>query len=258
MRLLIINLAFILFGKILFACPDSLERAFLLHLTENSLWAERLLYTQENLNEPCNEWKLEHAFSLCKIGNLSKADSIYSTCSELSGFREHRIYVAFKNRNLLWLNTQMDLPQKATYCLKLLNSQTDSLSNDPKYKRLNSKYLEWRAVDRKSVFLAGILSIIPGLGKAYCGYRKQAIMSLIVNAGLAAMLIEVIYKRGTEDALFYAISGIAGTFWAGSIYGTMASLKKEKNNQLDALYLEITERFLLDFADYPNSSKIAK
>lgn len=256
MRLLIINL-FILWANLAVACPDSLERAFLLHLTENNLWTERLIYTQQKTNSSCNEWKLEHAYSLSQTNNFHQADSIYSTCAELSSFNKHRIYVAFKKRNLAWLNTQNNLPSEAVYCLKLINSEIDSLIDAPNHKRLNTKYLEWRAIDRKSVLLAGVLSIIPGLGKAYCGYRKQAIMSLIVNTGLAAMLIEVIYKRGTEDALFYAISGIAGTFWAGSIYGTMASLKKEKNNHLDALYLEITEHFLLDYAHYPHSSKIA-
>jgi hypothetical protein len=257
MKLLTINL--FLFG-IWFqvsACPDSLQQAFLKHLTQKEMWIERLEFTGDKMLDTCNLWKLEHAFSLSKMNLNQQADSVYQSCTKLAEFNKHRIYTAFKSRNITWLNAQTDLPSKATYCLKLLNKQVDSLFDDQAYHRLNNRYIEWKEVDRKSAFLAGVLSVVPGLGKAYAGYRRQAIMSLIVNAGLGAILIETIVQRGSTDALFYAVTGLAGTFWAGSIYGTVASLQKEKQDRLNALYIEISDRFLADFAHYPLQGNIA-
>jgi hypothetical protein len=257
MKLLTINLFLIGIWIQASACPDSLQRAFLKHLTQQEMWIERLAYTGPMAKDTCDLWKLEHAFSLSKMNLNQQADSVYQSCINLAEFRKHRIYIAFKSRNITWLSAQTDLPSKATYCLKLLNKQVDSLFDDRAYHRLNNRYIEWEEVDRKSAFLAGVLSVIPGLGKAYAGYRRQAIMSLIVNAGLGAILIETIIQRGSTDALFYAVAGLAGTFWAGSIYGTVASLQKEKKDRLNALYIEISDRFLADFAHYPHQGKIA-
>lgn len=251
MKLLTINLFLVGLWFQVSACPDSLQRAFLKHLTTREMWIERLAYTSEKAKDTCDLWKQEHAFSLSKLDLYLQADSVFQTCTKLSEFKNHRIYTAFKSRNISWLNAQTDLPPKAEYCLKLLSKKVDSLLDDRAYHRLNNRYIEWVEVDRKSAFLAGTLSIIPGLGKAYAGYRRQAIMSLIVNAGLGAILVETIIQRGTTDALFYAVAGLASTFWAGSIYGTAASLQKEKKDRLNALYIEISDSFLADFAHYP-------
>ncbi len=257
MKLLTINLFLVGIWLQVSACPDSLQQAFLKHLTQEEMWTERLAFTGGKILDTCDLWKLEHAFSLSKMNLYHQADSVYQTCTKLSEFKNHRIYAAFKSKNIKWLNAQTDLPPKASYCLKLLTKQVDSLFDDRAYHRINNRYIEWKEVDRKSAFWAGTLSIIPGLGKAYAGYRRQAIMSLIVNAGLGAILIETIIQRGTTDALFYAAAGLAGTFWAGSIYGTVASLQKEKKDRLNALYIEITDSFLADFAHYPHQGSIA-
>lgn len=252
MRLLIINLFVVLLGKSVFACPDSLERAFLLHLTENKLWEERLTYTKQKAKDTCIEWKLEHAFSLSKIENFIAADSIYDTNKNRGQFEKHSIWVGFKTRNLLRLKEQVQSNVEASYCMNLLTGNVDTLLDKQGYNRLNIRYNEWRKVKNKSEFLAGFLSLIPGMGKLYCGYRKQAFMSMVVNTGLGLMTVEALLKRGPQDAVFYSFAGLAATFWMGSVYGTVHSLQKEKKDRLDALYLEITDRFLATYAVYPN------
>jgi hypothetical protein len=132
-----------------------------------------------------------------------------------------------------------------------LTNKSDSLQNKLGYQRINIRYTEWKNVEKKSEFLAGFFSLVPGLGKLYCGYRKQALMSFIANVGLGAITLETLLKRGPQDALFYEAAALAATFYGGSIYGTVNSLQKEKKDRLDALYLEITERFLASFAVYP-------
>lgn len=252
MRLRIISLLFMLLGKSIIACPDKLEHAFLLHLTENKLWTERFAYTEQKAKDTCSEWKLEHAFSLSKMENFTAADSIYKTIKNPGKFEKHSIWIAFKIRNLDQLKAQIRDNTEALYCLNLLTKSKDTLLNIQGYNRLNNRYNEWRAVEKKSAFLAGFLSLIPGMGKLYCGYRKQAYMSMIVNTGLGLMTIETLLKRGPQDAVFYALAGLTATFWAGSVYGTVQSLQKEKKDRLDALYLEITDRFLASYAVYPN------
>jgi hypothetical protein len=252
MKLLIISLLFMLSEMSVIACPDSLEHAFLLHLTENKLWTERLAYTEQKAKDTCSEWKLEHAFSLSKLENFNAADSIYKTIKNPGKFEKHSIWIAFKTKNLDRLKEQIQGNSEAIYCLNLLTENKDTLLNKQGYNRLNNRYNEWRAVEKKSEFLAGFLSLIPGMGKLYCGYRKQAFMSMVVNTGLGLMTVEALLKRGPQDAVFYAFAGLAATFWMGSVYGTVQSLQKEKKDRLDALYLEITDRFLATYAVYPN------
>ncbi len=251
MRLLIISFFTLLMGETFGSCPDSLQQKFLKHLTENKMWSERLAFTAEMDHKNCETWKLEHAFSLSMTKQFVQSDSIYNACNQLNEFKNHRIWIAFKTRNTLWLSKAENLPDQAAYCLSLLITKPDSLHKKQGYQRLNNRYFEWQNVDKKSEFLAGFFSLVPGLGKLYCGYRKQALMSFIANVGLGAITLETLLKRGPQDALFYAVASLAATFYGGSIYGTVNSLQKEKKDRLDALYLEITERFLASYAAYP-------
>lgn len=215
------------------------------------MWSERLAFTAEMDHRNCETWKLEHAFSLSMMKQFGESDSMYHTCNQFGEFKNHRIWTAFKTRNTAWLSTVENLSDQAAYCLSLLTNKPDSLKNKQGYQRLNIRYTEWQNVEKKSEFLAGFLSLVPGLGKLYCGYRKQAFMSFIANIGLGAITLEALLKRGPEDAMFYAAVALTATFYGGSIYGTVNSLQKEKKDRLDALYLEITERFLASYAAYP-------
>jgi tetratricopeptide (TPR) repeat protein len=79
-------------------------------------------------------------------------------------------------------------------------------------------------IPRKSPTTAGILSILPGAGQAYCGRYKDALAALLVNTGL----IWAGWEAFDND--LYALGSVIGFvgfgFYAGNIYGAISSAHK--------------------------------
>ena len=253
MRLLLISL--LLLSGQLWACPDSTERILLRHLATPDRWEERLTLCTKHVLDTCETWQLERAWTLDRLHRLEEADAAYqkkkTAWTPADTFMPAYIWHLFQTRQLPVLSTLNHHLPEVDYCLQLLQEQPDSLIEQTAYTHLNSAYREYRSTAQKSVLLAGLLSVIPGLGKAYCGYRKQAVMSVIINTGLGIILTETLLRQGFGSAVFYGALALSSTFWIGSVYGTVVSLKKEKKDRLDALYLEITDHFLSAYARYP-------
>lgn len=253
MKWLIISLS--LLSSFLHACPDSSEVRLLKHLAQEQLWIERIALIDQHRADTCERWPLERAWTENQRKHFSSCDSILNRISfptaVQNGFGNFYRLHLFRTRALSVLQADSLLDADARYCLNILQERAPTLNEKTRFDRLNSLYDEYSKVKSKSVFLAGLFSIIPGCGKLYCGYRKQAVMNWIVQGGLGIILTEIIIEKGTENGFFYSAAALAGTFWLGSIYGTMRSLKKEKKDRLDALYLEITDRFLAAYGHYP-------
>ncbi len=253
MKWLIINLC-LLCGS-LKACPDSSEVGFLKHLAQEQLWTERIAFIDQHRSDTCSRWLLERAWTEAQRKQENRCDSIFHSISfsraQSQGFGDfYRLYL-FRTRQLEKLKQDSLLGSDARYCLSLLIEKNPVMQMDKRFDRLHSIHTEFVKLKHKSVLLAGMFSIIPGFGKLYCGYHKQAQMNWIVQGGLGIILTEIILEKGIDNGLFYSAAALAGTFWLGSIYGTMRSLKKEKKDRLDALYLEITDRFLSAYGNYP-------
>jgi hypothetical protein len=74
---------------------------------------------------------------------------------------------------------------------------------------------------RKSVFLAGVLSFLPGLGQVYLGYYRRGFLHIAVTCGVITLL------SGGEHTIFAPFLGIfLGFFWLYNIIDAtrMASL----------------------------------
>ncbi len=82
---------------------------------------------------------------------------------------------------------------------------------------------------QKDPVLAGILSLIPGGGFAYCGRYKDALTTLLFNAGLIAGA----FKAWDDDNK--ALAGVAGFveagFYTGNIYGSISAAHKRNKAQ---------------------------
>lgn len=115
-----------------------------------------------------------------------------------------------------------------------------SLENEEKYeiKTLNKRLMFLNKLDRKNPRVAGALSIIPGLGFAYCERYKDAFTSFLFNG----LLIAAAKKSFDDDnvALGTFITIIELGFYTGNIYGSVSSAHKYNKKQ-DNRFFKILE-----------------
>jgi tetratricopeptide (TPR) repeat protein len=85
-------------------------------------------------------------------------------------------------------------------------------------------------IPKKSPTAAGVLSILPGAGQAYCGRYKDALTALFVNTGLIWAAYEAF------DNELYALGGVITFvgfgFYAGNIYGAVSGAHKYNRDRV--------------------------
>ena len=103
-----------------------------------------------------------------------------------------------------------------------------------------------KASKLKSPYLAGALSaVIPGLGKVYTGYWKDAIFSILLTGSSAYQAYRGFSKKGTGNVYAWIYSGISCGFYIGNIYGSQKSAKTRNfkvlnqfDEEVDAIYYD--------------------
>lgn len=81
---------------------------------------------------------------------------------------------------------------------------------------------------------AALLSVaIPGMGKAYAGLKKDALISFISVGVSTLQAIRGFNARGTSSVYGWVSSAFAISFYGGSIYGSVASVKKYNQKKID-------------------------
>lgn len=99
-----------------------------------------------------------------------------------------------------------------------------------------------RKVKHRSTFLAGALSIIPGLGQIYSGrWGDGAYAITIIGTGAAASLY---YHRHDEDLKFSLVTAATSVFYIANIYSAAIAAKNYDLVQNYSYYKEIEERVL--------------
>lgn len=104
---------------------------------------------------------------------------------------------------------------------KMMTGDFDKSRAVPEDSILKGIFEEYYTIKRKNPVLAGVMSIIPGLGRFYCERPDDALfaMSTVIIPVLAAVYYNYIdYKPG-----LYTAAGIAGLFALGDIYGAVNS-----------------------------------
>lgn len=95
----------------------------------------------------------------------------------------------------------------------------------------DKKYAEiFRQMDEaryKSGGLAfGLSAVVPGLGKVYTGNWKDGLISFIFVAGSTIQAIRGYHDYGKRSAFFIVYTGLAATFYAGNLYGSVKAARK--------------------------------
>lgn len=101
---------------------------------------------------------------------------------------------------------------------------------------------------RKSPFLAAVMSaVLPGSGKAYCGYWGDGAISLLFTASTTFFAVRGFNKYGADKVYPWIIGGLAASYYTANIYGGATSAKRYNNN-LDHSFIHETENIL--YSDY--------
>lgn len=147
--------------------------------------------------------------------------------------------------NLITLSDNNDVKDEAYYRLGWIYVETAawdksrmyfaqiSSRNREKFKihRLSAELDKTKAIARKDPGLAGILSIVPGGGYVYCERYQDALIAFLINGGL----IWAAYESFDNDniPLGVLLSLVGAGFYAGNIYGAVASAHKHNRKKTE-------------------------
>lgn len=126
--------------------------------------------------------------------------------------------------------------------------------NTYRLEDLSSALMKEPKMKQKSSTLAGTLSIIPGAGYLYCGRYQDALIALLVNGGL----IWAAYEAFSNDlyALGSVITFVEIGFYAGNIYGSVASAHKYNRKNERQWIQNLRQRLKVNLASRPENRGI--
>ena len=164
-------------------------------------------------------------------GNLSLAQSLIDTNEELTSPDklqfQSSIYLLGRN----W--------QKANTLIE------SSPIFDQRYKKLSSDALTIK--HKKPILAASLSAIIPGLGKTYCGYWKDGLISLLFVAANSWQAYRGFDRMGAKNATGWIFGSLATGFYFGNIYGSWKTAEKYNKKSSDDIYLQSKNIIFSDF-----------
>lgn len=117
--------------------------------------------------------------------------------------------------------------------------RTDTLFANEKNSLITQSVL-LRKHKKRSVLLGGVLSaVVPGLGKVYAGNKGQGLSAFLTCATFGAIAAENIARSGFKSPQSVIFSSLFGFFYLGNIYGSMLSVKLEKQHFEKVHYNEV-------------------
>lgn len=218
---------------------DSLNVKMLEHLNRPHDEAIRLRFTEHFKNDTNAAWQAERAISFYKVADYTKSAQILESLDSMQrAMHQVEEYHVASGLAIGNINVLQEKKEYSNYLALFTKTKIDLNTYSDK---IQVRYEKYQRVKRKSILLAGLLSTIPGLGKAYCGYNRQAQSSAVVQSFFGIITAESIYRYGLQSAVGQTALSVSGLWWISGMYGTMKSLKKEKRDRKTALIKAIWE-----------------
>ena len=155
-------------------------------------------------------------------------------------------------QNYIRQNSRLDENVKDHYktCIYLIGGdwkRADSTINksphiDNQLMGLTDKAMHLK--HRKPALAATFSLILPGSGKAYCGYWKDGLISLLFVSANAWQTYRGYSKFGIKSTHFYFFTGLTAGFYIGNIYGSWKAAKRYNKKANDKIRHE-SENFIL-------------
>lgn len=132
-----------------------------------------------------------------------------------------RLTDSLPRREYLLLATATELlDQQWPRADSLLRAGGPTLSGQP-WAHWHSLTADGLALRRKSPALAvGLSAAVPGLGKAYAGYWKDGLFSLIFTGVSAWQAYRGFARNGIRSPYAWVYTGLATGFYLGNLYGS--------------------------------------
>ena len=135
-------------------------------------------------------------------------------------------YDNFNQDDKLLFNIGLQLANKNWEGARSVVKNTGETSNT-NLKSLIILAEETKDIKYKSPYLSAGLSVfVPGLGKAYSGYWKDGLFSLLFTGMAVWQTSRGFSKHGTSSAYGWIYGGIAAGFYLGNIYGSFKAASK--------------------------------
>lgn len=159
--------------------------------------------------------------------------------------------------NLIAISDDMDVRDEAYYRIGWIYLETASWENARRYfakisepnknkyriERLTADLDKQKLIPSKNPALAGILSVIPGAGFLYCERYQDALVAFLLNGALMYAAYDA-FDDG-NDALGGVIAFVEFGFYAGNIYGAVASAHKYNRTKTDQFIEKIKENHMV-------------
>lgn len=101
------------------------------------------------------------------------------------------------------------------------------------------------AVKYKSPGVAFALSaVVPGAGRAYAGYWKDAIFSFVFVSLSAWQAYRGFEKKGVESAYGWIYAGVGTAFYIGDLFGSVKAVNKRNYLLNDELHNQVRDIFI--------------
>ena len=187
----------------------------------DKIFIQEILLLEARLELYSGNYRLSFEGALSVLSNISEIEEEHKGASYkklqkealytgLIGLLDSRSFDEFLRDGKYYLNTQAG--RKSSFLTGPLSLL------EPVNSRVKLK---------KSPFIGGALSLIPGLGQAYAGRYPEALLAFLLNAGLISASVFLIiedFKLPEIDRkgwLTIPVTGIAGLFYAANIWGSV-------------------------------------
>jgi hypothetical protein len=173
------------------------------------------------------------AYNFSLLGKANKGIDLLSKAKKMEGFDQPLLNYELSGFKLLTGNLEaFDTLRKNTL-------QSETL---PDMNNMYEHYSTLKNYKSKSTLQAGLLEVIPGLGKMCKGNIKQGLLVFLPITLLGIMSFEGYHKKGFESPHLYIFGSLFTLFYIGNIWGSTLAVKINNIEKKQ----EINSQILLD------------
>jgi tetratricopeptide (TPR) repeat protein len=142
-----------------------------------------------------------------------------------------------------WIYLEMGLWDKAIESFEQVSSQN---RDEYKIKETLAELTRGLPIRMKSPTIAGLLAVVPGAGHLYCGRKRDALISFVLNAAM----IYAAYEAFDNDleGIGAIITVFELGFYGGNIYSAVSSAHKYNRDAKNRFLHELRGKTSVDFS----------
>jgi hypothetical protein len=178
----------------------------------------------------------------CNISSYYAKSLIISEPGSMSGFWINNSN-CFNNEEKKYLKlSNLLLSHQYQDASRLYHTENDNT----RVKSYNNVIASIDNAKYKKVWLSVLFSsLVPGTGKAYCGYWKDGLFSFIMFGLSAWQAYSGFNRKGVNSVYGWVNGGLALAFYSGNIYGSIKAANHHNYSIDHQIYHEAEKVFLL-------------